>query len=144
MATTKERVFDATDSFKPYIERALRDEEIRRNVMSALAAAKELYDELAEGKRKQGVATAATRLATDTDLQDHLRTAVEELRTATRRIKGEERRQSGRAGAMLLIGIVLGILFNPATGPATRSWLKSRVFGGGSSDFTYESSTNGN
>jgi hypothetical protein len=143
MATTKERVADASDSFRPYIERALRDEDVRRNVMSALAAAKELYDELAEGKRRHGTATAASRLATDSDLQEHLRTAVEELRTATRRIKGEERHQSGKAGAMLLIGIVLGVLFNPATGPATRSWLKSRLFGGGS-DFTYESSSNGN
>jgi len=37
----------------------------------------------------------------------------------------------------LLAGILLGILFNPVTGPATRKKLADAVFG--SDDFTYES-----
>jgi hypothetical protein len=32
---------------------------------------------------------------------------------------------------------VLGVLFNPLTGPKTRKWLSDRVLGGGD-DFTYQ------
>jgi hypothetical protein len=28
-----------------------------------------------------------------------------------------------------MAGIVIGILYNPATGPDTRRWLKEKVFG---------------
>jgi hypothetical protein len=143
MATAKEKVSDAAVNVKPYVERALRDEELRKSVKSAFAAAKELYDELIEGKSgKVGVTHAASKIATDKDMQENLRKTVEELRTASRRIKGEEKSGSGKAGAMLLAGIAIGILFNPATGPATRSWLKSRLFGGGSNEFTYGSNSN--
>ena len=39
---------------------------------------------------------------------------------------------------------MLGILFNPFTGPQTRKWLADKVLGGGD-DFTYQagSGTNG-
>ena len=30
---------------------------------------------------------------------------------------------------LLLTGITLGVLFNPATGPQTRKWLKDKVLG---------------
>ena len=30
---------------------------------------------------------------------------------------------------ILLAGITLGVLFNPATGPDTRRWLKDRILG---------------
>jgi hypothetical protein len=30
---------------------------------------------------------------------------------------------------LLFTGIVLGILFNPVTGPSTRKWLSDRVLG---------------
>ena len=32
---------------------------------------------------------------------------------------------------LLLTGIVLGLLFNPVTGPQTREWLSDKVFGAG-------------
>ena len=31
---------------------------------------------------------------------------------------------------LLLIGVVVGLLFNPVTGPETRRWLKDKLFGG--------------
>ena len=31
---------------------------------------------------------------------------------------------------LLLVGITLGVLFNPVTGPQTRKWISDRVFGG--------------
>jgi hypothetical protein len=30
---------------------------------------------------------------------------------------------------LLMAGIALGVLFNPATGPDTRRWLKDKLFG---------------
>src|SRR5881227_3582299 len=46
MAKTKDKVFDQAGNVKPYLERAAHDEDLRENVLSAFAAAKEVYDEL--------------------------------------------------------------------------------------------------
>jgi hypothetical protein len=136
MAKTKDKVFDSAGNVKPYIDRAMHDEELRENVLTAFAAAKEVYDELV-GNR--GVTTVARRVATDKDLQEHLKKALDELREATGRIQGKKD-HGGRNSALLLAGIALGILFNPATGPQTRKWLSDKLFGG-SDEFTYEGSS---
>ena len=60
--------------------------------------------------------TVATRVATDKDIQDKLREAVDELRTAADRVQGKKD-HSGRNATLLIAGIALGILFNPVTGP---------------------------
>jgi len=137
MAKTKDKVIDQAGNVKPYIERAMKDEDLRDNVMTAFAAAKEVYDELI-GNR--GVTTVARRVATDKDMQDNLKKALDELRTAADRVQGRKE-HGGRNSALLLAGITLGILFNPATGPQTRKWLSDKVFGG-SDEFTYQGSGN--
>jgi hypothetical protein len=48
-----------------------------------------------------------------------------------------EDQHGGRNTTLLLAGIALGILFNPATGPQTRKFLADKLFGG-SDDFTYQ------
>ncbi len=78
-------------------------------------------------------ATAAPRrsrrsVATDKDIQAELRKAVEELRKAGERAQGKES-HTKRNVTLLLAGITLGVLFNPATGPETRKWLKDKVLG---------------
>ena len=128
MAATKDRISDV----KPYVERAFKDEELRQNLVAAYAAAKEVYNELL-GNR--GVTGIATRVASDKDIQDNLRTAIDELRTAADRVQGKED-HGARNTMLLLAGITLGILFNPLTGPATRKWIKDTVLGP-SDDFTY-------
>jgi hypothetical protein len=133
MAKTKDKVTDAAGAVKPYVERALRDEELRANVRNAYESARSIYDELL-GNR--GVTGLATRVATDKDLQEELRTAIAELRQAANRVQGKQE-HAGRSGGLLLIGIVIGILFNPLTGSQTRKWLSDRIFGGGD-DFTYQ------
>ncbi len=140
MAKTSEKVTDAAANVKPYLERALYDAELRESVRSAYESARAIYDELL-GNR--GVTGIAARVASDKDMQDELRSAVSDLRRAADRMQGKEE-QSGRNSALLLIGIVLGILFNPFTGPQTRKWLADKVLGGGD-DFTYQagSTTNG-
>ena len=119
MAKTKDKVADAAGNVRPYVERAVTDEELRENVKAAFQAAREVYDELI-GDR--GVTAVATRVATDKDIQDNLKDAVDELRHAADRVQGKEE-HSGRNAMLLLAGIALGILFNPVTGPATRKWL---------------------
>ena len=136
MAKTSDKVRDSATSVKPYVERALRDDELRQNVKNAFDSARAVYDELI-GNRT--VVTAATRVATDKDIQDQLRKTVEELRSAADRVQGRKEHGS-RNSLLLLLGIVLGILFNPASGPATRKFLADRLLGGGG-DFTYESSS---
>jgi hypothetical protein len=133
MAKTKEKVTDAAGTVKPYVERALRDTELRENVRNAYESARSIYDELL-GHR--GVAGVATRFATDKDLQDELRSAIAELRNAAARVQGKEEHKS-RNGGLLLVGVALAVLFNPITGPQTRKWISERMFGGGD-DFTYQ------
>jgi hypothetical protein len=139
MANTREKVSDAAGTVKPYVERALRDEEVRANVRNAYESARSVYDELL-GNR--GVTGIATRVATDKDIQDDLRRAIADLRRAADRVQGKQERR-GPGGGLILLGIVLGILFNPFTGPATRKWIADRVFGGGGDDFTYQGGGNG-
>jgi hypothetical protein len=132
MAKTRDKVSGAASNVKPYVERAVNDAELRENVKAAFMAARDVYDELL-GNR--GVTTVATRVATDKDIQDKLKEALDELRTAADRVQGKKE-HSGRNATLLIAGIALGILFNPVTGPATRKWLADMVFGG--DDFTYD------
>jgi hypothetical protein len=66
--------------------------------------------------------------ASDKEIQDQLRSAIDDLRSAANRIQGNDGHK-GRNSTLLLAGIALGILFNPMTGPETRRWLKDKVFG---------------
>jgi hypothetical protein len=121
MAKTRERVSDV----KPYVERAIKDEEFRDNLKNAFFAARGVYDELM-GPR--GVSGKAVRVASDKDIRDNLRSAIDDLRNAADRIqKGPSHK--GR-NLLLVSGIAIGIfLFNPMTGADARRWLKESVFG---------------
>lgn len=140
MPKTKEKVAEVADTAKPYVERALHDEELRDHVKQAYAAAREIYDELA-GPR--GLTSAATRFAADPELQDNLRNAIFELRQAAYRLQGRSQRSHGGGRKLVLfIGVVVGLLYNPVTGPETRSWLKRKLFG--DDDFGFEADPSGN
>jgi hypothetical protein len=140
MLKSKDRISDRAGTVKPYVERAIRDEQVRENVKKALAAARSVYDELLGGR---GVTTVATRMATDKEVQENLRKAIEELRDAADRVQGKKASHTGR-NAFLLIGIAIGILYNPVTGPATREWF-SRLISGSDEEFEQQfSTTDGN
>jgi hypothetical protein len=132
MASTRDKVSGAAGNVKPYVQRAVQDEDLRENVKAAFQAARDVYDELL-GNR--GVTTIAARVATDKEIQDRLRDAIDELREASERVQGKKD-HGGRNATLLLAGIALGVLFNPVTGPATRKWLSDMLFGG-DDDFTY-------
>lgn len=123
-----DKLSDAATTVRPYVERALKDEELRDNVRQAFQAAREVYGELVS---KGEVKKAATYAVTDREVQDNLRTTVDELRQAAARIQGgsEEEPHRGRNTALLMSGIALGILFNPVTGPQARAWLRENVLG---------------
>jgi len=133
MAKTKDRVSDAAGTVRPYVDRALHDDELRDNVRNAYESARSIYNELM-GNR--GVTGVATRVATDKDIQSELRATITELRRAADRVQGKEVHKT-RSGGLLFLGILLGVLFNPFTGAQTRKWLSDRVLGGGD-DFTYQ------
>jgi hypothetical protein len=137
MAKTKDKVYDAAGNVKPYVERAMADEKLRDDVMSAFGTARELYNELIGGR---GAVTLATRVATDEEIRDKLKDAIDDLRNAADRLQGKKD-HSGRNATLLVAGIALGILFNPVTGPETRRWLKDMI-GGGDDEFGGDYSTN--
>jgi hypothetical protein len=138
MAKTKDKVYDAAENVKPYVDRAMHDEKLRDDVMSAFSTAKDLYSELIGGR---GAVTLATRVATDDEIRDKLKDAIEDLRSAADRLQGKKS-HGGRNTTLLIAGIALGILFNPVTGPETRKWVKDTI-GGGSDDFGGDYSSNG-
>ena len=133
MTKTRDRVSDV----KPYVERAIKDEQLRDDLKNAFTAARDVYDELMGGRSMTRV---ATRVATDKEIQDNLKSAIDDLRSAANRVQGREGHTT-RNTMLLITGIALGILFNPMTGADTRKWLRERLFGE-SDEFGYQSQTN--
>jgi len=133
----RERASEAVGTARPYIERLAKDQELHDHVKKAYESARRVYDEVIG---PTGATAVAMRVARDKDLQDELKTTVEELREAARRASGRES-HTGRNMTLLLVGITLGVLFNPMTGPETRKWIREKVFGP-EEPFEYPSSTN--
>jgi hypothetical protein len=125
MAKAKDMMGDAVDTARPYVERLAQDEELHDHVKNAYASARKIYDELLGDRGTTGL---AFKVARDKDIQDQLKKTVEELRKAGERAQGKQS-HAGRNMTLLLAGIALGVLFNPATGPDTRRWLKDKLLG---------------
>ena len=121
----RDKVYGAVDVARPYVDRIAPAASVRSDSAPAHASARTIYDELLGSRGAQAL---ATRVAQDKDMQSELRNAVEELRRAGERAQGKSS-HSKRNFTLLLAGITLGVLFNPATGPETRKWLKEKVLG---------------
>jgi hypothetical protein len=137
MAKTTDKLIDRADQVRPYVDRALHDEELRDSLKEAFVTARGVYDELIGNRGALGV---AQRVASDKEIQESLRKTVEELRSAADRMQGKED-HSTRNRMLLLAGITIGILFNPLTGPQTRKWIADKVLGGGDYDYDYAATT---
>jgi hypothetical protein len=140
MTKAKDKVAGATENVRPYVQRALDDDELRENVRKAYASGRAIYEQLA---KRRSVSGAATHLATDQKIHNELRKAIEELRQAAERVQNAKRKPKShgfRNFLLLVTGISLGVLFNPVTGPALRRLLGNKAFGGG---FDYQSNGTG-
>ena len=126
----RDKVNDAAESIKPYVERAMADEKLRDDVMRAFGSAREIYKDLMGEK---SAITLASRVATDDDIRDKLRDAIEDLRHASERLQGKKE-HAGRNTTLLVAGIALGLLFNPITGPETRRFIKDMLSSGDQPD----------
>jgi hypothetical protein len=133
MAKTRDKVLERTGGARPYIERAIKDEDLRVNLRNAFESAREVYNDLLGGR---GAIPVATRVATDKEIQERLKDAIDELREAADRVQGRKE-HGARNTTLLLTGIALGILFNPISGPQTRKWLSDKLFGP-ADEFTYQ------
>jgi len=133
----RQKVTGAVDTARPYVERMAQDDELHEHVKNAYASARSIYDDLLGSRGATGM---ATKVARNQDLQDQLRKTIEELRLAGQRAQGKES-HTKRNVTLLLTGITLGVLFNPATGPETRKWLKDKILGP-EQPFEYQSNEN--
>jgi len=111
---------------KPYLERAMTDEEFRKDLKDALAAARELYGPLS---KQNGVSGGARALATDKKAQDQMRRAIDDLLSAKDNLKGKGKKSHKGRNMVLLAGLVAGALYNPWTGPQTREKLLDMIAG---------------
>ncbi len=132
MAKTIDKALDRVSDAKPLVERAINDQELRDHVRDAFTAARDAYAELFG---RTGVTGVAVKAATDKEVQDNLRTAIEEIRRAADRLQGKDAHKA-RNSFLLVAGIATAVLFNPVTGPAVRRWVKDQFFGS-SDEFTY-------
>jgi hypothetical protein len=127
MAKRRNELISGTvDNVRPYFERALTDEDFRKDLGDALSTARSIYGDL---QKKNGGIKSATRFATDKDVQEQLRSALEDLSRAGERLQGKKQSHKAR-NTLLLAGVIAGALYNPWTGPQTRDWLLEKLAGG--------------
>ncbi len=125
----KQRMGDAVGSARPYAERIAQDEELREHARNALESSQRVRGRLLG---PQGATGIASRVARDKELQEELKRVVDELRQAGGRLRPKQSHRT-RNRLLLTVGVVLGALFNPVNGSRLRSWLTSRLSGGGAS-----------
>ncbi len=133
----KDRVSGAVDTARPYVERLAKDDDLHEHVKKAYESARKIYDEVIG---PSGATAVALRVAQDKEIQDELRKTVEELREAGKHARGEES-HTARNVTLLLVGVTLGVLFNPVTGPDARRWVREKIFGP-EEPFEFQASTN--
>jgi len=120
------RITDTLDMLRPYLERALRDDDFRQDLKDALGAALELYGPLSKGN---GVSGSAKMVATDKKTQEQIRRALDDLMSAKDTLQGKKRKGKKGRRMLLLAGVVAGALYNPWTGAQTREKLLDLIAG---------------
>jgi len=104
----------AYSGVKPYVHRAVSDDEVKDNLKDAFYAARDIYDELFGGRSPVAL---AQRVATDGEIHDNLKKISDDLRSAVERVQGKHEHR-GRNFFMLLTGVAIGVL--SALGAAVR------------------------
>ena len=94
------KVGDTVEMLKPYLERALRDEDFRNDLKDAMQAARELYGPLA---KSGGVKSSAKTIATDRKTQEQLLRAMDDIASAAGTLQGKEKKKSHKGRKALLL-----------------------------------------
>jgi hypothetical protein len=123
---TTAKLTDTVETLRPYVDRALKDEDFRNDLQDAFEAARGLYGNL---QQRNGLTAGAAKLATDKDTQESLRRLLDDLQSAGDRLKGKKESHKAR-NTLLLAGVIVGALYNPWTGDQTRKWIMDRIAGG--------------
>jgi hypothetical protein len=128
MAKTKTSPALATDTLKPYVQRAMTDPELREDLLAAFVAARGIYGQMAKGRGLKGKAEKVS----EKDFQKQLQHLVGDLTEASEKLKGSAKKKGHktRNRVVLLTGVTLGVLYNPWTGQATRDWIMEQIAGG--------------
>ena len=129
MAKTKMKVAPAVETLTPYLDRALNDKDVRDDLNEAMSSAKQLYGPLAKNVRKKGAVKSASLIATDAKVHEDLRKALEDFGKAAASLKGQKKKSHKKRNTVLLAGVAAGALYNPWSGPQTRTWLKDNIAG---------------
>jgi len=116
----------AIDAARPIVAEMARDEKLRQQVVQAVGTARGLYDQ--HGGHLSAKAVAA-RIAVDPEFVSEIQRTSTEIRKATKRAQKAQTSHRRRNTILIVSGVVVGVLFNPVTGPNTRRWLKEKAFG---------------
>jgi len=123
------------ETVRPLVDRAIGDEEVRRNVLRAWGAARKVYGELAG----EDAVSTFDKLSRKDNVREDLDTTVQSLSEAIVRMSGERKERRGW-GMFVAAAVVVVILFNPATGASTRKWVKDHLLGS-EEEFDYATPT---
>lgn len=127
MARTK----GTAEALRPYVKRAMDDPDLREDLVAAFAAARELYEHVSKG---EGVKGKAQKIS-GKDFQKELQELVSDISEASDRIREGDKKGHKARNVVLLTGVTVGLLYNPWTGQATRTWIMDRVSGGNGGGF---------
>lgn len=128
-----QRARDAVGSVghNPYLQRVIEDEELRDSVRTAFDAARGAYIRLSSN------GSVVDTAIDDKKLHRELKTAAENLREASQRLKGEQKKR--RWGRLLVIAIAGGVLAI-ALSEDLRKAVLDKLFGA-EEEFEYTSNT---
>jgi hypothetical protein len=115
----------------PYVRRLVEDEELRDNIMKAFEAARDAYGRMANGKG------ATDTLIDDKKVHKDLKVAAENLRDASERLRGRQRKR--RWGRLILIGLA-GAALAIILSEDLRKAVLDKLFGA-EEEFEYTSTT---
>jgi hypothetical protein len=115
----------------PYLKRLVEDEDLRDSVVTAFEAARDAYDRLSSN------GSVVDTAIDDKKLHKDLKTAAENLREASNRLRGQEDKR--RWGRVLLIGIAAAVLAIVMSEDLRKSVLDALF--GAEEEFEYTSTT---
>lgn len=127
VANPKEKVGVAIEVARPALDRIAKDPELRESMKQAFTSAAKIYAGAADGASSRTV--AAARAVSDPELQTELKKALVSLQKAGDVARGKKESHTARNATLIAAALLVGLLFNPLTGPDTRNWIKDKLFG---------------